>query len=80
MKMKMGRVYKDSISGWVGTATAKIKYLNGCVRWQLDGANQDGKPTGYIFDEQQIVEVDTEQPVTVQATAGGPRDHTPLPR
>lgn len=79
MKIKMGRIYKDSVSGWVGMAVSKHKYMNGCVRWELAGANKEGKPTGYVFDEQQIVQVD-DQPVTATATAGGPRDHDPVPR
>lgn len=72
-RIRLGGIYKDAISGWVGVAASMHIYLNGCVRYELSGADKDGKPIGYIFDAEQIVTIDDE-PVETVSTHGGPRD------
>lgn len=79
MKITLGKRYTDSVSGWSGTATARIEYLNGCIRYELSDHDKDGKPEAFVFDEQQIVD-GSAQPVTSTATAGGPRDNAPWRR
>ncbi len=43
--IELGFVYKDRISGFEGVATAKTKYLNGCISVLLtpQGLSDDGK-------------------------------------
>ncbi len=75
----LGTTYKDKISGWTGVATARYEYLYGCVRIELSGCDKDGKPTGFVFDEEQIVDVE-DAPVAPTSKHGGPRDSAPIAR
>jgi hypothetical protein len=60
--------------------------VNGCVRFELAGADKDNKPTDYIFDQQQILWADVWMEGYEPAAApelkrtGGPRGTTPPPR
>lgn len=80
MKIELGKRYRDAISGWEGVATARYEYMNGCVRYELAAHDKDGKPEAFVFDEQQIVECATSEPVEATARAGGPRGAAPVPR
>lgn len=66
-KLKLGKKYKDSISGFVGTATGVAEYLYGCRRVQLEG-DKDGKPEDFWFDEQRL------EGVSSTAVTGGPQN------
>jgi len=79
--MKLGDKCRDVISGWEGIATGRYEYLNGCVRWEISAADKDGKPEGFVFDEQQIMVV-TEMTGRVASTppTGGPRSNRPVSR
>ena len=50
----LGERYRDPISGWEGVATCIFTYLHGCRRVLLAGADGDGKPDDYAFDEPQL--------------------------
>ncbi len=69
MPVELGQKYKDDITEFEGTATARYEYLYGCVRVLLEGSWQ-GKPEELTFDEQRLTE-------TPSATSGGAR---PEPR
>lgn len=58
--VKLGKKYKDSISGFVGIATGRTVYLFGCVRVLLEGKKrkEDGSPIELWFDEQRLVPKD----------------------
>jgi len=75
----LGQKYRDSVSGWVGVATARYEYMNGCVRIELSGADKDGKPDGYVVDIQQVEEVEGSVPV-VRRETGGARSNRPVRR
>jgi hypothetical protein len=78
MKIKLGKKYRDTISGFEGVATGRFEYLHGCVRYQLEaGAKDDGGLQELIFDEQRLEAVDPPRTITPRATSGGPR---PKPR
>lgn len=84
---KLGDRVRDAVSGWEGIATARYEYLNGCVRWQIDGVDKDGKPEGFVFDDQQVqvVMADALAPVVeypdpAVSSVGGPRSNTPVAR
>lgn len=74
MTIKLGDKAKDRISGFTGIVTGEFKYLNGCVRLQLepDKLDKDGKVIeGRIFDIEQIVLVQADKH-PVLARTGGP--------
>ena len=77
MHVQLGEKYRDTLTGYEGTATSRSEYLYGCVRVCLEGPDKDGKPDEYYFDEQRLVAVSTDQPVTTTATTGGSRRPTP---
>ena len=68
----LGKKYRDTISGFEGTATARTEYLYGCVRviLEAEGTKQDDREQ--FFDEQRLVALDGRKPKPT-ATAGGPR-------
>lgn len=66
MKLKLGKKYRDSITGFEGVATGRFEYLYGCIRYCLEGIDKDGKPDERIFDEQRLTDTPT-------AKTGGPR-------
>lgn len=86
-RINLGDKAKDTVSGFEGIVSSKHIYLNGCVRFALEGADKDGAPTGHVFDEQQIEVLEKgawkspesqaqqphEQPKPLART-GGPRD------
>lgn len=55
-KFKNGQKVRDRLSGFEGTITAEVEYMNGCIRYQIqpwirgDGTFQDS----VIIDEQQL--------------------------
>src|SRR5688572_30213095 len=54
---ELGKLCRDTVSGWEGVATGKFEYMNGCIRWELAAKDKDGMPKSFVFDEQQIVYV-----------------------
>lgn len=55
--LNLGDKVKDRISGFSGIVTARLEYLNGCLRMQVspDKVDKEGKvPEGYIFDVEQL--------------------------
>lgn len=53
---------RDKHSGWEGIVTVYLDLLNGSHRFVVSGAEQDGKPFNWTFDEPQLelVEYDDE--------------------
>ncbi|MDP2410393.1 MAG: hypothetical protein Q8M26_08910 [Pseudolabrys sp.] len=75
--IKLGDKVKDTISGFTGIVTGEFKYLNGCVRLQLDPdkLDKDGKvQDGRIFDIEQLALVKAGVHA-VKSPSGGPRDN-----
>lgn len=84
--IELGSKARDTVSGWEGVVTARYEYLNGCERYEIGGADKDGKPETFVFDVQQIEVLDvpaerfTRTPEPVRAATGGPRTSTPVGR
>lgn len=77
MKVKLGKKYRDPISGFEGVATGRYEYLHGCVRWQLSG-QLNGEPKDFVFDEPQLEEVKPQpEPQPSTRGTGGPKDAPP---
>lgn len=88
-RINLGDRAKDVVSGWEGVVCSRHEYLNGCVRFMIEGADKDGKPEGFVFDEQQVVviehnavtpirapELTSTETVPPPARTGGPRDRS----
>ena len=78
-KIKLGSVYKDKVTGFTGTATARTEYLNGCVQFMLESrVEKEGeKPNGLWVDEAQLEEVKANPAPAQRRTGGGVRPTPP---
>lgn len=74
--VRLGEKYRDTITGFEGTATARHEFLYGCVRVTLEG-HVEGKPEELAFDEQRLVDAETGELPAATATSGGSRPHAP---
>jgi hypothetical protein len=64
-RVTLGRVYEDSVSGFVGAATARYTTKNGCVMVALNPrVDEDGKmlKAEFIF-ETQLIDQSTSTPI-----------------
>ena len=84
--IELGAKVRDKVSGYEGVATARYEYMNGCERYEVSGADKDGKPEGFVFDVQQLTilaepsnVIQLPQPEPPPPT-GGPRGTTPVSR
>ena len=80
--INLGDTVKDSISGFTGIATARSKFLHGCIRIFVepnkltkDGTTIDGK----WFDEPQLTVTKKSKAAKVKP-AHGPRNDAPTGR
>ena len=75
MKVKLGKTYKDSISGYEGIATARAVYLYGCERVLIapTSLKKDGDflPDCW-FDEPQLVGVQAKKKPAKKSKNNGP--------
>ena len=79
MKIKLGKKYKDPITGFEGTAIARIEYLWGCVQFELRpfGVDQAGKiKESAWFDESRLVDL-KDNPASNASRGGPPPASTP---
>ena len=73
-KVKLGKRYRDTITGFEGVAYGQTEYLFGCYRVTLTGVNKDGDPAEFTFDAPQLEEIkDAPRHEKAQRT-GGPRN------
>lgn len=79
--IRMGARYRDSATGFEGTATAVYFFQHGCERTLVKGINGQGEVVEYVFDAPELEEVSTNKRVElVECKTGGPHDRTPAPR
>lgn len=75
--IQLGDKVKDTVSGFEGIATGKIIWMNGCVRFAVQGKAKKGeKPDDVVWiDEPQLIVI---KPISVlkKISTGGP---TPIP-
>lgn len=72
-KIKLGKKYRDTISGYEGTATGRYEYLSGCVRIELTSSKlNNGKVLTQVFDDDQLVTVKGKK-TKRESGQGGPR-------
>ena len=75
----LGDKVKDVVSGYVGTAIAKIIFLNNCIQFhvQAKGVKKDGEPikAQWVDEEQLIVVKKKNINIVSEPTGGGIRLH-----
>lgn len=71
---------RDRVSGWSGQITAEYRYANGCLRYEVAGADKDGKPEGFVVDVEQLDLVERAQPIAQPQPTGGARGSRPVAR
>jgi len=77
MRVKLGKRYRDKVTGFEGIAVSLHDYLQGCRRVSLERLGSEGdKIITLAFDEPNLEEVDAGVRVPVGAgRTGGPHDH-----
>lgn len=80
MKAKLGKKYRDKITGIEGVATSVSEFLYGCRRIGLTTTNADGDVKDWVFDEPGLEEVKDSKRVTPKQDTGGPHDRSPISR
>ena len=75
--LEFGKTYREKNTGFEGKVTGIYFYEFGCTRATLISLSQDGKFTESTFDEQALVDVESEEAVEPMAIAGGPREAPP---
>lgn len=75
-KIKLGNKVKCTISGFTGIATAKVKYINGCIQYCVTPkVNKEGNiVSGEYFDEKQVEWCGEGVVVETKPTGGVQRD------
>lgn len=55
----LGAKYRDTITGYEGTAVARCEYLSKCIHVELERGSKEkgkeGEPVGVWFDEERLV-------------------------
>ena len=72
MEFKLGSCLQDKVSGMKGIATARVKYLNGCIQYCIVPKSQTGndRPDGFYIDVDQLDYVDSGIDVIPNNTGG----------
>ena len=79
MKAKLGKRYRDRVTGFEGVAVSFHDYIQGCRRVSLERLDSSGdKLVTLTFDEPNLETVDDSFRVRlpVGGRTGGPHDHT----
>lgn len=83
MEFTLGNTLRDTVTGFTGTATARIQYINGCIQYCIiPKVDKDGKYVdGIYIDVQRLEKVDDGVADSVQSKpAGGPDTRGPSTR
>ncbi len=72
--IKLGQEVKDRVTGFTGIVVARTVWLNGCVRYEIQGSvDKDGKVTEpQSIDEEILVETKKKNQFSVGTPSGGP--------
>lgn len=85
-EIKLGCIVEDSVTGFVGTATARCVYMTGCIQYEVTPIRlKDGCPQkSWWLDEIRLSKATTESeeeakkepaPAPRGPGGGGPQDH-----
>jgi len=73
----LGKKVRDKVTGFVGVVIARTEWLNGCLRYNVQGPiDKDGKipESEYIDGDQLEVIEERQQPVSATAVGGPQRN------
>lgn len=79
MATKLGKRYRDKITGFEGAASSVTEFLYGCRRVCLTGLDANGKVIDFSFDEPGLEEIKAPpavKPTKQERRTGGPHDRT----
>ncbi|TDH48708.1 hypothetical protein E2F47_22695 [Mycobacterium eburneum] len=80
-QIKLGDKYRDTATGFEGTASAVYFFLHGCERVNLKGLNGHGELVEFVFDAPELEHVGSKRKVKLlEPKTGGPHDRAPLGR
>ncbi len=72
--INLGDKVKDRVTGFIGIAVSKYEWLNGCVRFGVQGPLKDGKPPELEHvDEYQLTAIKRNVIHPLTSVTGGPR-------
>lgn len=81
MEIKLGTKVRDKVSGFVGIATARVQYLNGCVQYCVrPRVGHDNKVIDPEYIDVQQLEIVEEGTLTYELPSemtGGPQRDCP---
>jgi len=76
----LGERYRDSVSGFEGTATGCFFFLHGCERVHLEQwSPEHAKMVSETFDSPRLVHIETETALTTDKTGGWQPDPAAKP-
>lgn len=80
-QIKLGERYRDTATGFEGTASALYFYQHGCERVNLKGLNGHGELVEFVFDAPELERATTGRKIgLIEKKTGGPHDRAPLGR
>lgn len=70
----LGKKVRCTITGFTGIATAEIKYINGCMQYQIqpEGLQENGSPIKSLWVDKGQLEIVVEGDVSKENDIGGP--------
>ena len=77
-KIQLGDQVRDMVTGFTGTATARIVFLNGCVRYCITPkVDKDGKIQEGIYIDVEQLEIISKPSTQRQSRPSGGGDNPP---
>jgi hypothetical protein len=74
-EIDLGERYRDTATGFEGTAVAVTFWQHGCERVTLKGINKNGEVVDYAFDAPEVESVKSGEAVKlIERKTGGPHD------
>lgn len=74
-EIDLGEKYRDTATGFEGTAVALTFWQHGCERVTLKGINKNGEVVDYAFDAPEVERVTDGKAVNlIEKKTGGPHD------
>lgn len=75
--VKLGDTVQDAVTGFVGVATARVEYINGCVQFGVTPKAVDGKMPDAVYIDHQRLAVHGDPVAMPSSDTGGPMRDTP---
>ena len=76
--IELGEKVKDKVTGFVGIATSRVDYLNGCVQYGITPKMKKGeskKPVASYIDIEQLISLEKKVIIKKKNSGGFQPDH-----